>query len=650
MAATVRSAKLSTLLASLPLDGRGQYLALRLLVATPKAGVLANHPVGQEWLAGLFGLSPKNFRAKPLLEAVRDALVATGCAVEIGDHEASHTRYRKNRFCGQARTVTVCWTGEWLEALAEERAAPEAGPRFDLKGRQLTPRVAAERRRRQYLDRAAKILERVRADGWLSESHKRFYETYLGRSTGRLGKLAGVVRAVKPEALDPRNRAEELEKLRKIADAPWQLVRPSAKRKTFRPAPVGDANVLSLRRSTRQALGLVEVDLKSAYLSIAAVRFGCGRLQALLASGADVPAKIAGELGVDRKLVKDAINALLFGEARRARHARLGAAAAAFDAHPLVQELLAGRNAFLRRARREGGIRLCSDGRFVSLDEFSGKLHALPTLVFSDGELFLMTSLYEIEGRDFTVAAHLNDGAALLIHHRDEKRRGQVLRRLQRAVEQRAASIGLSTRLEVVSSEVKAPAKEVGKAEQPGAGLVAAIRAAGQKVRDFVLPPVAVGHKLCDAAEHQEREQRAAHEFAVLSFVPAEAAPVKATVPDELRFGGVWRWRDGRWALVLPKKRRGDRPYFAGRRSRRAAAPTAAKLEALLAQARSQEKAKPAAPPPPPPPPAPAPSVAVLSPEEQQRCAQAFLGRLRFGRVSSQAERVLDYVRRHVAA
>ena len=537
-------------------DPRVLSLVAHLRRQTGRDGVLRDHPLAQRWLADRFGggQDPRKFRAAPLLAAVVETLRALGCRAELAGHDAS-PRYRAGRFQGQARTISVEWSPAALAAAS--------------------PPTRAARRAASLKKRALELAAEVGRDSLASDATRRIVEYHNGLSTNKTSKLRHDLAALRPD--DPRQRAIVDELLAR----PHMLLRTSPH--TCRAVADG-VSVLSLKRELRARLGLLEFDLQSAYLAIAATRFGCRRLREALEVGVDVPAFLASEIGVPgaRSACKLALNGLIHGQtvpncrdghdddegehqpglrdrlAELAENEGAERAAAAFFAHPLVRELVRAVRGQLRELRREGGAERV-DGRFVSIDEVvdgrkagGARLRSMLAYLLSDVEACLMSAVYEVAAArpdDFTILAYLNDGAAVRIH-RGGERRAQVVRAILKAVDDRARRLGIATRLVLKAAPAPTPAPAPARLSRPTLPTLPMLPALSATV-SFAPAP---------AAEQRPPEQRPREE------PPAPGAVRWVHVSRFQSVPSTWR-RRGDWVAVpIGRKKKKSSPGENARR------------------------------------------------------------------------------------
>ena len=225
--------------------------------------------------------------------------------------------------------------------------------------------------------------------------------------------------------------------------------------------------VARLQRDVRHVVtqDWIHCDLKSAQLAIVAKTWNVPGVAEFLRSGGSIWATLCDWMSwsMDAKpVLKDALYAFIFGSGRDKMIELLGSRKAymRFGAHPLMRQLFLARALQLRQIRKDKG----------ATDAFGKKLHIeyvtvpnkkytydtsrkIMALAAQSYELLLLTPVIQAavdcqdSTRGFCLLLWLHDGFSFVTCHKDD--RVSWARRLQKAVNQQAISLGVATELEV---------------------------------------------------------------------------------------------------------------------------------------------------------------------------------------------------------
>ena len=233
-------------------------------------------------------------------------------------------------------------------------------------------------------------------------------------------------------------------------------------------------SVARLQRDVRHVVtqDWIHCDLKSAQLAIVAKTWNVPQVSDFLRSGGSIWASLCDWMGwsMDAKpLLKDALYALVFGAGRDKMIALMGSRKAymRFRAHFLMRQLFVARAVMLRQIRRDKGA-IDAFGKQLHIEYVSipGKKYVYDTsrkimaLVAQSYELMLLTPVIQMavdcqdSSRGFCLMLWLHDGFSFVPCHKDD--RVSWAKRLRKAVNQQAISLGVATELEVPLLDLQA--------------------------------------------------------------------------------------------------------------------------------------------------------------------------------------------------
>jgi hypothetical protein len=146
-----------------------------------------------------------------------------------------------------------------------------------------------------------------------------------------------------------------------ILDNYNQLYQPADK--TVRIFPYGE-RIVSLKSEVRRALthGLIEGDLKSAQLAIAANLWNVTSIKEFLTQGGSIWEYLYQLGSTNKDALKEVLYSLMFGMHHTGTAVQLteiGISYQNFAGLPLIKDLIHARNREMRRIREEGGATTC---------------------------------------------------------------------------------------------------------------------------------------------------------------------------------------------------------------------------------------------------------------------------------------------------
>lgn len=275
--------------------------------------------------------------------------------------------------------------------------------------------------------------------------------------------IKAAIEVLPPEVRDVRWRI-----LASVRRNPTVYYQPSARERTCRLSGRGDT-ILGLKSSVRKAVcaGWVECDLRSSQFAILASKLKAPISQAFVASGesiwrafyehthgvnADPPPEI-------KKVFKEAMYSICFGKGVENLTWMLQEnGQLKLLSHPIIQELLKLRKAWFERIRKDGGARDVW-GRWQSLDHSIDPITkktrrwagSVAGSVIQSIEMEIIAPIFDVARKygtsdQFTICLFQHDGATISFYSKEKTPRAQA--KLKKAVEDRAAELGVSTVLE----------------------------------------------------------------------------------------------------------------------------------------------------------------------------------------------------------
>lgn len=225
-------------------------------------------------------------------------------------------------------------------------------------------------------------------------------------------------------------------------------------------------SVNSLPRELRKIAlrGCVELDARACQLAIVARQWGLTNLTGVLETRRSVWTELTGHLGLDAETYKPTIKRLVYGIVFGAREVSLRAwmrdgdegiqpvtneQADAFLGHPLIAELLAGRNERLREIRRDKFV-MDAFGQRREYDGREVRHRSLLAQEVQSYEVALMMSLLPRIQRNYEdvhVVSWLHDGLSLWFS--DKAKAAATVKGLCADFSRKADALGFRTELEV---------------------------------------------------------------------------------------------------------------------------------------------------------------------------------------------------------
>lgn len=248
--------------------------------------------------------------------------------------------------------------------------------------------------------------------------------------------------------------------LRRIELQPQPLYAPSQRGKTSRVFANG---IPLLPGSVRRALTpqWIDFDLKSAQLAVAAGLWDVPKVSAFLDSGGSIWSEISGHLGLPtdpvpaavKKPIKEFVYAAMYGKARRALSRTLTTALSRYTKragprlmkHPVIEDLLRGRDEELGRLLREGRAVDVFGRELLVADQEEAR--SVAAQLAQAVELAILLPVIEIAeaSDDFDVVLWQHDGFSVAV--RDKSKEARIIKRIEASVSETAAALGVPTRL-----------------------------------------------------------------------------------------------------------------------------------------------------------------------------------------------------------
>jgi hypothetical protein len=244
---------------------------------------------------------------------------------------------------------------------------------------------------------------------------------------------------------------------------------PSAEARTCRLSPRGDT-LVGLRKEVRKAAtsGWVECDLRSSQFAILASKLKAPTSLAFIATGKSLWRELYGFLtGVDgappepiKKVLKEAIYSVCYGRSKTELHKLLKphGLERMLD-HPILKELLALRKVWFDEIEKAGGA-FDVWGEFQAVDntkDLKSKKSrrwagAVGASVIQSIEMEIIAPIFDVakaHGRSdqFSICLFQHDGATMSFVGSEEKK-ARAMRKLKKAVEDRAKALDVETVLE----------------------------------------------------------------------------------------------------------------------------------------------------------------------------------------------------------
>jgi hypothetical protein len=236
---------------------------------------------------------------------------------------------------------------------------------------------------------------------------------------------------------------------------------PSSRERTCRLTPRGDS-IVGLVKDVRRAAtkGWWECDLRSSQFAILAATLEAPVSQAFIATGRSLWRELYRSVsGIDvepppgaKAVLKEAIYSLCFGKSKKHLKEFLAPhGMASVLKHPIFSELLELRAFWFKRIESAGGA---ADvwGAWHGVDEENGRwAGSIGASVIQSVEMEIIAPIFDVAAKhgrsdQFMVTLFQHDGCTISFSATEKIARAQV--KLKKAVESRAAELGVSTILE----------------------------------------------------------------------------------------------------------------------------------------------------------------------------------------------------------